>query len=349
MTANNRKLVAFSIGLLLLLLAVAGCRGSGTGNGSTSQQPASQSSQQKITLKFGAVNNTTHPCVVALNEVFKPRVEELTAGRVEVQVFDNSQLGGERDMMEQLQLGTLQMSYISPVLGAIEPKINILDLPYLFKDENHVDQVLDGPIGEKLLADLPSKGLRSLGYFENGFRVITNSKRPINKLSDLKGLKIRTPEAPISVAIFKALGANVTPMAFNELYSALQQGVVDGQENAYNTVASSSFFEVQKYVAETNHMWGNFAILASEKWWQGLPKDIQDAIAKAAKEASVYQRKVFREQTEKSKQLCLDKGMQLTKPDPAEFIQAVQPVYQDFLKQHPDYKSIVDEILSLKK
>lgn len=347
MRARKRTLVWLSAALLVLLLA--GCKSGGTGNAGSAEQPAGQSQQQRIVLKFGAVNNGTHPCVVALNEVFKPQVEKLTNGRVEVQIFDNAQLGGERDEMEQLQLGTLQMAYISPVLGAIEPKINTFDLPYLFKDEDHIDQVLDGPIGEKVLADLPSKGLRALGYFENGFRVVTNSKRPINKLSDLKGLKIRTPEAPISVAILKALGANVTTMAWNEVYSALQQGVVDGQENSYNTIATSSLFEVQKYVAETNHMWGNFAILASEKWWQGLPKDIQDAIAKAAQEASTYQRKVFREQLAKNKQLCLDKGMQLTQPDPAEFIQAVQPVYEDFYKQHPDYKSIVDEILSLKK
>jgi len=333
--------------LVGLAFSLVGCGGASAPKEGSAPE-ANKAPGQKFILKVGAVNNSTHPCVMALNEVFKPRVQEFTNGQVEVQVFDNSQLGGERDMMEQLQLGTLQMSYISPVLGAIEPKINILDLPYLFKDETHVDKVLDGPIGEKLLADLPSKGLRSLGYFENGFRVVTNSKRPINKLADLRGLKIRTPEAPISVAIFKALGANVTPLAFNELYSALQQGVVDGQENAYNTVASSSFFEVQKYVAETHHMWGNFAILVSEKWWQSLPQDVQDAISKAAKEASTRQRQLFREQTAKSKELCLSKGMQLTTPDPAEFIQAVQPVYQDMYKDHPEFKGIVDEILSLK-
>ncbi len=320
-------------------VAVAGC-----GGGS---KPAASDSK-KIVLRFGAINNAKHPAVVALNEVFKPQVEKLTQGKVEVHVYDNNQLGGERDMMEQMQLGTIQMAYISPVLGAIEPKINILDLPFLFKDNQHVDKVLDGPLGTKLLEDLPSKGLISLGYFENGFRVITNSKRPINKLDDLKGLKIRTPEAPISVAIFKALGANVTPLSFSELYSALQQGVVDGQENSYNTVATSSFFEVQKNVAETNHMWGSFVILASYKWWQTLAPEVQDAIKQAAKEASVKQRELFRKQLADNKKQCLDKGMKLTTPDTAEFFRAVQPVYQDLYKQHPDYKAIVDEILKLK-
>lgn len=342
---NHIKQFLVTLLILLIILTTVGCGG----GKDTSNGQATAGSDKKIVLKFGSVNNATHPGVIALNDVFKPRVEELSNGKVEVQIFDNSQLGGERDMMEQLQLGTLQMAYISPVLGAIEPKINILDLPYLFQDNDHVDKVLDGPIGEALLEDLPSKGLRALGYFENGFRVVTNSKKPINNLADLKGLKIRTPEAPISVSIFKALGANATPLSFSELYSAMQQGVVDGQENAYNTVASSSYFEVQKYVAETNHMWGNFAILASEKWWQTLSPEVQEAIAQATKEASTYQRKVFREKTQESKQICIDKGMELTQPNPDEFIQAVQPVYQELYEEHPDYKEIVDQILSLKK
>jgi tripartite ATP-independent transporter DctP family solute receptor len=335
--------------VLSMMLSLIGCNAEKASTTSGEAEDEKTKSEERIILKFGAVNNTTHPCVVALNDVFKPKVEEYTQGKVEVQIFDNSQLGGERDMMEQLQLGTLNMSYISPVLGAVEPKINMLDLPFLFQDERHVDKVIDGPIGEKILTDLPGKGLRSFGYFENGFRVVTNSKRPINTLADIKGLKIRTPEAPISVAIFNALGANVTPMSFSDLYSALQQRVVDGQENAYNTVASSSFFEVQKYMAETYHMWGCFAILASEKWWQTLSPDVQEAITKAAKEASVYQRKVFREESEKSKQQCLEKGMELTKPDLTEFIKAVQPVYDNLYKDYPEFKVIVDEILSLKE
>jgi len=302
----------------------------------------------KIILKFGAVSNSKEPMVVALNDVFKPRVEELTKGKVEVQIFADGQLGSERDMMEQMQFGTLPMAYISPVLGGIEPKINILDLPFLFKDFDHVDKVIDGPVGKKILEDLPKKGLVPLGYFENGFRVVTNSKHPINNLKDIKGLKIRTPKAPISVAIMQALGANVTPLAFPELYSALQQGVVDGQENPYNVIASNSFYDVQKYLSETNHMWGNFVILASDKWWQQLPSDIKDAIVKAAQETSTYQRKIAREGVAKNKQILIDNGMQIIKPDTEEFFKATQQVYDNFYKGHPDYKAIVDEILKLK-
>lgn len=302
---------------------------------------------KKIILKFSAGNSATNPSVIALNEKFKPMLEELTNGRVEVQIFDNSQLGGERDQMEQMQSGVLQMAYISPVLGSIYPKMNILDLPFLFRDEAHVDKVLDGPLGEEILKDLPSVGLIPLGYFENGFRVTTTSKRAVNTLEDMKGLKIRTPQAPLSVSIFNALGANPTPMSFTELYSALQQGVVDGQENSYNTWVSSRFFEVQKYVAETNHMWGSFAILASASWWKRLDQDIKDAIIKTCKESSKYQRQVFRSQSADSKKMAMDNGMQVTTPDLAPFRKALRPVYDEFYKQYPDYKELVEKILAL--
>lgn len=301
-------------------------------------------SDQKIILKFAGVNNSTHATIRAINEKFKPMVEELTDNKVEVQVFDNAQLGGERDLMEQLQVGSLQMAYISPVLASVEPAINVLDLPFLFKDESHVDLVVDGQIGKDLLKDLPSKGLVPLGYFENGFRVVTNSKKEINNINDIKGLKIRTPEAPISVSIFQSVGANVVTLSFGELYSALQQGVVDGQENAYNTVASSRLFEVQKYVAETNHMWGSFVILASNKWWASLDPTIQDAITKASAEASKYQRQIFRSETAGSKQKCLDNGMIATTPDMAAFEEATKPVYDNFVKQYPQYKDIIERI-----
>ncbi|MCD8351647.1 MAG: TRAP transporter substrate-binding protein [Planctomycetaceae bacterium] len=303
---------------------------------------AAQAGQVKI--GFGGVHADTYPTIRAINEKFIPVLKELAGEAITVNVFDNSQLGGERDLMEQMQAGILQMAYISPVLGSIDPAINILDLPYLFRDEKHVDMVLDGSVGLDVLKDLPAKGLIPLGYFENGFRMISNSKQPINELKDLQGLKIRTPEAPISVAILRALGANVTPLSFAELYSALQQGVVDGQENAYNTLPAQRFFEVQKYLAETSHMWGCFVILASAKWWNTLDDATQDMIRKASAEASVYQRKLFREQTSESKQACIDAGMEITTPDLTEFRAAVTPVYEDFFKEYPQYREVVEQI-----
>jgi tripartite ATP-independent transporter DctP family solute receptor len=331
--------------ILVVLIAISMVMLSSCGK---SKETQDQAAKGKVVIKFGGINNAAHPAIRAMNEVFKPRVEELTNGQVEVQVFDNGQLGGERDMMEQLQAGVLHMAYVSPVFATVDPAINVMDLPFLFADEEHVDKAIDGGIAMELLKDLPAKGLVPLAYYENGFRVITNSRRPIVNLPDIKGLKIRTPEAPISVAIFNALGANVTPMAFGELYCALQQKVVDGQENAYNTVASSRLFEVQKYVAETNHMWGAFVVLASTKWWDTLDADLQEAISVAAAESSTYQRKLFREETAQSKQMCLDGGMVVSSPDMAQLSAAVQSVYEDFYKQYPQYKSIVERIQALR-
>jgi tripartite ATP-independent transporter DctP family solute receptor len=297
------------------------------------------------TLKFSAINNAKHPAVRAINEKFKVLVEEKSKGTIKVEVFDNGQLGGERDVIEHLQLGTVQMAYVSPVLGNVEPKINILDLPYLFKDYAHLDKVLDGPLGQEILKDLPGKKLRGFAFMENGFRQITNGKKEINSPEDLKGLKIRVPEAPISIANLEALGANVVTMSFNELYSALQQQVVDGQENAYPTISSSKLYEVQKYVAETNHMWGAYIIVGSEKWFSSLSDDQKKIVQEAAIEASKYQRQLFREEQEKNKQNLIDKGMKVTTPDLEPFRALSSPVYEGFYKKNPQLKDLVQKIL----
>lgn len=304
---------------------------------------------EKIVLRFSSTLNTAHPHNRAINEYFRDELKRLTNDRFDVQVFDNAQLGGERDLMEQLQAGMLQMCSLSPVLGAIEPAIAIFDLPYLFLDDKHMDEVLDGPIGKAIMKDLPAKGLVNLGYFENGLRVTTNVVRPIKNLADMKGLKIRTPEVQVAVAIFNAFGANVTTISFAELYSALQQRVVDGQENAYNTIATSRYFEVQKYISETNHQLGVHSLVANAKWLNSLEPAMRDAVLKAAAGASVYQRKIFRELTAGSKKTCIDAGMEVYSPDLAEFREAVKPIYVDFMAKFPQYREIVEQIRALRK
>ncbi|GIP34328.1 TRAP transporter substrate-binding protein [Paenibacillus sp. J2TS4] len=322
-----------------ILIIVTGC-----GSNTSAAGKGTGSSGEVMTLKFSAINNAKHPAVRAINEKFKVLVEEKSNGAIKVEVFDNGQLGGERDVIEHLQLGTVHMAYVSPVLGNIDPKINILDLPYLFKDYAHLDSVLDGPLGQEILSDLPSKKLHGFAYLENGFRQVTNGKREINTPEDLKGLKVRVPEAPISIANLQALGANVVTLSFNELYSGLQQQVVDGQENAYPTINSSKFYEVQKYVAETNHMWGSFIIVGSEKWFAKLPDDQKKIIEEAAFETSKYQREIFREEQEKDKQTLMDNGMKVTTPDLEPFRALSAPVYEDFYQKNPQLKDLVERI-----
>lgn len=304
---------------------------------------------KKISLKFGSVSNTNHPVVRALNEVFKPRVEELSEGKIKVHIFDNASLGEEGQMLEQTQIGVVQMASISEVISTVFPKINILNLPYLFENDQQVDSVIDGEIGKKILQGLGEHKLIGLGYFENGFRVTSNSKKPINELSDLKGMKIRTPQSPAQISIFTAFEANVTPLSFAELFSALQQGVVDGQENGYNTIVTQSFYEVQPYIAETNHMWGSFVIIANLKWWNSLSPEYQTILQNAVTEASKYERELAREAVSVNKKACIDHGVAITSPNLDEFVKAVKPVYQDFYAKYPDYEPLVKEIIAAKK
>lgn len=335
--------------IVVAILAIGGFAltqfsGKGSGSGSGSSTAA-----QKITIKLGSVSSTTHPVVVALNDVFKKNVEERSGGNIQVQIFDNGSLGEESAMMEQTQLGTIQMASISEVISGIDPKINILNLPYIFENEEQADAVIDSELADELLSDLQKHKLIGLGIFENGFRVVTNSKKPINTLADLNGMKIRTPRTDAQINIFNAFSANVAPLNFNELYSALQQKVVDGQENGYNTIVTQSFYEVQPHLAVTNHMWGSFVIIANLDWWNKLTPENQEIVRSAVKDASVYERKVSREEAGKNRKVCEDYGVQITEPDLAEFVTAVQPVYDSFYNNYPDFKPLVEKILEAKK
>jgi len=312
-------------------------------------KPDSSKKVEKLTIKFGSVSATNHPVVKSLNEVFKKRLEELSGGNIKVQIFDNASLGEESAIMEQTQLGTIQMSSISEIITGIDSKLNILNLPYLFENEVEADKVLDSEIGDEILSNLPQHKLVGLGVLENGFRVTTNSKRPIEKLADIKGLKIRTPRTEAQINIFNAFGANVAPLNFSELYSALQQKVVDGQENGYNTVVTQSFYEVQPYLSVTNHMYGTFIIIANDDWWNKLSPETRDMIKTVTRETIEYERKLSRDMAEENKKICIDHGVKISEPDLSEFAKAVEPVYENFYKQFPDYKQLVEKIFEAKK
>ncbi|WP_279009994.1 TRAP transporter substrate-binding protein [Synergistes jonesii] len=335
----NKKII---IALLIILLAAGAyifLKNGGKGGNSAAE---------KVTIKFASVSATKHPVVVALNDVFKKEVEEKSNGNISVQIFDNGSLGEESAMMEQTQLGTVQMASISEVISAIEPKINVLNLPYIFENNEQVDAVIDSELKDEILSDLQKHKLIGLQIFENGFRVVTNSKRPINRLADLNGLKIRTPKSDAQINIFNAFSANVTPLNFNELYGALQQKVVDGQENGYNTIVTQSFYEVQPYLAETNHMWGSFVIIANLDWWNKLTDENRQIIQSALDGASKYVREISREEAAKNKKICEEHNVQITTPDLAEFVKSVEPVYEKFYREYPDYKPLVEKLLEKK-
>lgn len=311
-------------------------------------EKGADSASEKVTIKFASVSSTTHPVVVALNEVFKKEVEEKSGGNISVQIFDNGSLGEESAMMEQTQLGTIQMASVSEVISGIDPKINILNLPYIFENSQQVDAVIDSELKDELLSDLQKHKLIGLSIFENGFRVVTNSRKPVNSLADLNGMKIRTPKTDAQINIFNAFSANVAPLNFNELYGALQQKVVDGQENGYNTIVTQSFYEVQPYLAETNHMWGSFVIVANLEWWNKLSQESRDIIQEAIDNTSRYERELSRREAAKNKAVCEEHGVKITAPASCEFVKAVQPVYEDFYKNYPAFKPLVEKILEKK-
>jgi len=283
----------------------------------------------KTILKCGTSTQPDHIYNKAV-EKFAEIVKEKTSGEIEVQLFPAAQLGSERDMVEGLQLGSLEMTLTSTgPLGNFVPQVKLFNLPFLFKDRKSCYNVLDGDIGTRIADRFTKVGLRSLGWFENGFRNITNSKVAIEKPEDVKGLKIRVMEDDVFILTMKALGASPLPMAFGELYTALEQKTVDAQENPLAVIYSSRFFEVQKYLAMTGHFYSPAMLLISEMTWQKLSKKNQAILSAAAAVAKTYERKLSMEADQNLEAELKKAGMTITHPDKAPFAKAVQSVYDN--------------------
>ena len=230
---------------------------------------------------------------IAMIEYFVPYIQEHAGGRIEVDYQGNSVLGGDRELYEALQMNTVQASF-GPMstLGNFEPNYAICDFPFLFDSKEEAYAELDGEFGAKLAENLPNVGLRLLAYGENAFRNISNSKRAINTMEDLKGLKIRVMESPINVATYTAMGTSPTPMAFSELYTALQQGTVDGQDNGVVLTYISKLYEVQKYYTFTKHLYAANGMVFSEAFYQSLPDDLKQVVTDASLYAMENQRRL---------------------------------------------------------
>ncbi|TYP55449.1 TRAP transporter substrate-binding protein [Thermosediminibacter litoriperuensis] len=327
-----KKILSICLILLLSLTIVAGCGGKqAEGPAQTGQNnQTGNESKDQINIRVGHVLAPTHPYQLGL-EKFAELVSQKTNGKVKVEVFHSSQLGNERDMVEGLQLGTLEMTLVSTApLSSFTKKFMVFDLPFIFKDTASARAVVDGPIGTQLLDSLSDQGIIGLAYFENGFRHVTNNSKPIEKPEDLKGMKIRTMENPVHMATFKVMGADPTPMAFGELFTALQQGTIDGQENPLPIVETSKFYEVQKYLSLTGHFYAPAPLLISKSFFESLSPDVQNAIKEAAAEARDYERKLLDEMNAKLVDELQKKGMQINEVDKEAFIKAVQPVYTQF-------------------
>lgn len=282
-----------------------------------------------IVLKCGTSTQPSHIYNRAV-EHFEKIVEKESNGEIDVQIFPAAQLGSERDLVEGLQLGSVEMTLTSTgPLGNFVPQVKLFNLPFLFKDRESCYKVLDGKIGSDIADLFQRVGIRSLGWFENGFRNITNSKRPIKTPADMEGLKIRVMEDDVFILTMKALGASPLPMAFGELYTALEQKTVDAQENPLAVIHSSRFFEVQKYLAMTGHFYSPAMLLIGQTAWAKLSPEHQEIITEAAKSARDYERKISMEADQNLEAELQKEGMTVTHPDKAPFVEAVMSVYEN--------------------
>lgn len=283
------------------------------------------------TAKLAYVAQPTNPYHAAM-EYFAKKVAEKSRGVIEVRLFHSQQLGGERDYVEGLQLGTLEMAGTSTaVLGPFEPRIQLFDLPFLFRSSEHLDKVLDGSIGKEIAELFPAKGVRMLGYTDMGARYVHNSKRMIKTPEDMKGLKFRVMQNPVHIETYKAMGARAVPTARPEVYSALKQGVLDGLDNALAFYESMGDYEVAKYLTMgVQIMQTPGAVMVSEKFYQGLPPDLRKALHEAAAETMPYQRKIFREADTATLERLKKKGVVVDTADPTPFAEAARAVWKEF-------------------
>lgn len=305
---------------------------------------------EKFTMKLGYVVPESYPHHIAAAEAFKPYVEEASGGRIEVELYPNGQLGQDRQLCESLQLGAVEAALPSTtVLAGFVPEFQLMDLPYLFTSKQQVRDALDGEVGTMFGELALKQGMYILGFGDIGFLHISNNVRPINKLEDLSGLKVRVMESPISIATAKALGMNPTSMTFGEVYTALQQKVVDGQEHCINVTRNMKFNEVQKYYSLTGEAFSSISFCVSEQFMDSLPDDLKEVVREGVRRFTVRQRQVCDEQEIANLKELKDKGMQvneLSGEELARFVKATEGVRETFSKQlNQDlYKKIVDFI-----
>lgn len=287
--------------------------------------PVMAQTTTRLTLGHGAApGNPRHEASV----LFAEKLKEKTGGRIEVQVAHSSQLGDDAAMVTALRSGSLDMSANSQgTVAAVVPEYAALGMPFLFSGSEKAWALLDGPVGEELAKRSAAKNLIVLGYWDNGIRHISNGKRPIKVPADIKGLKIRTPADAVTIDIMQALGADPQQIKFSELYVALQQGVVDGQENPLTNIVSAKLYEVQKYVSLTGHKYEVTPFLMGKRAWDKLTPADQKAVKEAAAEATALQRRLSKEADEKLLGELRAKGVQVDTVDRAPFIAATKPVY----------------------
>ncbi|USG67427.1 TRAP transporter substrate-binding protein [Brevibacillus ruminantium] len=340
-----KKLLSTLVVSTMVLLTACGGGGGEQGKPAANGNDGAQEADGKsILLRVGhTLADTSH--YEKGMEKFAELVESKTNGAVKIKSFPNGSLGGERDMIEGLSVGSIDMVLTStgPMSGFV-PEVTVVDLPFLFRDASHAHKVLDGEIGLDLRKKVEdTMGVKALAWWENGYRHVTNNSHPVNKPEDLKGFKIRTMENDIHMDSFKAMGAQPTPMAFTELFTALQQGTIDAEENPIPIIMTSRFYEVQKHMTLTRHFYSPSLLMMATAKYDALTPEQQKAIEEAAMEAGQYERNVVADMEKEYLGELKNHGMEIVEnPDLQPFVDAVKPVYE---KYEPKFgKDLIEKI-----
>jgi len=299
-------------------------------------------------LKFGHVGEPGS-LFAASAEEFAKRANAKLDGKVKVVVYGSSQLGGDKELLQKLKLGTVDFALPSTVMSSESDIFGVFEMPYLVKDRQHMARIEKELFWSRLEPAAEKKGLKLIAVWENGYRHITNSKHPINTPADLKGIKLRVPEGKWRVKMFQAYGANPSPMKFSEVFTALQTGVMDGQENPFTQIASAKFQEVQKYLSLTGHVYTPAYVAVGAKKWASLPADVRKILESTAKETQAF---VYKKAEADDNELLAKlkaAGMQVNTPNKDAFIAASKPVYDEFAKEVPGAKAVIDRAIALGK
>ncbi|MFZ5558307.1 MAG: TRAP transporter substrate-binding protein [Pseudomonadota bacterium] len=303
---------------------------------------------EPIELKFGHVGEPGS-LFAASAEEFAKRANARLGDKAKVVVFGSSQLGGDKELLQKLKLGTVDFALPSTVMSSEVDAFGLFEMPYLVKDRNHMKKIEKDVVWPMLAPKVEAKGLKIIAVWENGYRHITNSKRPINTPEDLKGIKLRVPEGKWRVKMFQAYGANPSPMKFSEVFTALQTGVMDGQENPFTQIYSAKFQEVQKYLSLSGHVYTPAYVTVGKKKWDSLPADVRKILEDTARETQAF---VY-ETAAKAETDLLEKlkaaGMQVNTPDKDAFIAASKPVYDEFGAEVKGAKEMIEKAIALGK
>ena len=304
--------------------------------------------QAQTEIKFGHVGEPGS-LFAASAEEFAKRANARLGGKAKVVVFGSSQLGGDKELLQKLKLGTVDIALPSTVMSSEADLFGVFEMPYLVKDRAHMRRIESEVFWQSLAPTAEAKGLKVIAVWENGYRHITNSKRPINTPADLQGIKLRVPEGKWRVKMFQTYGASPSPMKFSEVFTALQTGVMDGQENPFTQIYSAKFQEVQKYLSLTGHVYTPAYATVGAKKWASLPADVRGTLEAVAKETQSF---VY-DKAAKDDEELLGKikaaGVQVNTPNKDAFIAASKPVYEDFAKEVKGAKEVIDRAIALGK